>query len=73
MREHIKQLATEAHRLGAKDLRIDWRGRHPALVGFRPAGSRFRMVISGTPSCPRTVLNERTRLRRKFAVTAEVG
>ena len=71
MRDHVKLLRAEALHLGAENLRIVWKGRHPSFVGIRPDGSPFRMVISGTPSCPRTVLNERSRLRRVLSSTAK--
>jgi hypothetical protein len=71
MRDHIKMLRDEATHLGAQNLVIKRQGRHPSLVGRRADGSPFRMIVSGTPSCPRTALNERSRLRRKLTCGAK--
>lgn len=66
MREHHRMLLAEANRLGGQSMRLVHHGRHPALMGSRPDGAPIHLVISGTPSCRRSLLNERARLRRKF-------
>jgi hypothetical protein len=71
MQDHLKWHRDEATLLGAKDLVINLQGRHPSLVGCRADGSPFRIVVRGTPSCSRTLLNERSRLRRKLVCTAK--
>jgi hypothetical protein len=61
-----------AKSLGARGVKMTCTGRHPKLEVTRPDGSQFRMCVSATPSCHRSGLNEKARLRRRFAATREL-
>lgn len=63
MRDHHRLLIAEAAKLGATGVRLAFGGKHPRLLGTRPDGLTFCLVVSGTPSRDTTVFNERARLR----------
>ena len=69
MTPHAKEMLAFARSLGARGVKMTCNGRHPKLEVTRPDGSQFRMCVSATPSCHRSGLNEKARLRRRFTAT----
>ena len=50
-RRRHRILLRVARKLGAVDVGICFRGKHPALIGETSKGSRFKLKFSDTPGC----------------------
>lgn len=69
MTPRAREMVAFARSLGGRKVKMTWKGPHPKLEVTRPDGSQFPMCVSVTPSCHWSGLNEKARLRRRFATT----
>ena len=62
--KRLRKLRDYARELGAREVHIESKRRHPRMTGVGPNGSRFRLTLARSPSCARADKNALAILRR---------
>ena len=62
--KRLRKLRDYARELGAREINIETKRRHPRMTGIGPNGRRFRLTLARSPSCARADKNALAILRR---------